>query len=832
MDRDASFKVKSIFNLAFSEVEVYNDNELKIEHLLYAILIDNDNDAVKILKELKIDLELLEKKILERLSTSDVKPRLSEYKKIKIYPPSKELKKILMMVEHESELLNHKEIEVNDLMLGLLASICPCEEILRDMGVNYKSYKNLIKEEKSMRYEDMNDDDMGVRQNGNSIQRKTTSKTPVLDGFCTNLNDKASKGLIDPVIGREVEIKRVTQILSRRKKNNPVLIGDPGVGKTSVVDGLALMIVEGTAPASLLDKKIYSLEITNIVAGTKYRGQFEERMKAILEELKENTDIILFIDELHTMVGAGNSSGSLDASNIFKPALSRGEIQCIGATTLDEFREHIETDGALTRRFQQVIVDETSFDETLEILHNIKDKYEAHHKVTYTDEAILECVKLADRYIQDKFMPDKAIDILDEAGSSANISSEIPSEIKELEEELNGLKDEKQRIISMQKYEEAAKIRDKEKKLINEIARLKDEWKNSIDKHRTPITADMICEIVSMMCGVPVNRMTSEDNLKLSNMEKELNEAVIGQSEAVSKVSKAIRRSRLGIRKHNKPIASFIFLGTSGVGKTHMAKQLAESVFGDEDALIRVDMSEYMEKFSVSRLIGSPPGYVGYEEGGKLTEEVRRKPYSVILFDEIEKAHPDVFNLLLQVLDEGRLTDSLGKVIDFKNTVIILTSNVGVKESVQFGKTMGFKTSVADEEKLVNDILNSAMKKKFPPEFLNRIDNTIIFNNLSEEDILKIVNIQIEDLQDRIEDLGYFLKVSNNAMKFIAKEGFNREYGARPLNRAIQKYLEDSIADEMMKGDLEEGDTIKIGYSEANGIKVTINKNESEDDSE
>ncbi len=834
MDKDASYKVKEIFNLAFTEVEIYNDNELKPEHLLCAILNDNDNEGVENLKKLNIDLDKLQDKILERLVTSDFKPRVGGYKKNKIYPPSKELKKILLLVDRIAELSDNKDIEVDDLMLGLLASKTPCQEILRDMGVDYNVYKKIIKN-KHMRYDDLNEDE-GIRQNGNSIQKKTSSKTPVLDNFCINLNEKAAKGQIDPVIGREVEIKRVTQILSRRKKNNPVLIGDPGVGKTSVIDGLALMIAEGTAPTSLLDKKIYSLEVSSLVAGTKYRGQFEERMKAVLNELINNPDIILFIDELHTMVGAGSSTGSLDASNIFKPALSRGEIQCIGATTLDEFRENIETDGALNRRFQQVIVDETSFEETLEILNNIKDKYEAHHKVKYTDEAILECVKLSDRYIQDRFMPDKAIDILDEAGSAANISSEIPSEIKELETQILEMKSEKERIISMQKYEEAAKLRDKEKKLLSEISVLKENWKKSLDTNRTLVTADMICDIVSMMCGVPVSRMTSEENMKLSNMEKELNEAVIGQEDAVIKVSKAIRRSRLGIRKHNKPIASFIFLGTSGVGKTHMAKQLAQSVFGDDNALIRVDMSEYMEKFSVSRLIGPPPGYVGYEEGGKLTEEVRRNPYSVILFDEIEKAHPDVFNLLLQVLDEGRLTDGLGKVIDFKNTLIILTSNVGVRESLQFGKKMGLNQSVADEQKRVDDILNTSMKKKFPPEFLNRIDNTIIFNNLSEENILKIVGIQIEDLQDRIEELGYNLRVSNNAIKFIAKEGYDKEYGARPLNRAIQRYIEDTIADELMKGNVEEGDTIKIGYSEANKeIIVKVSKsaeNDSDDDSE
>lgn len=829
MDKEVTKKVKSIFDLAFKEIEAYDDNQLRVEHVLLAILIDNDNEAVDNLKLLNVDLEVLYSKLTEHLMTSDFRPRVGLTRRSSIYPPSSELKKILILVDHEADSLNDNKINVNHIMLGILASNSKCCETLNNMGIVYKVYKKLINNKNMARFDDMNEDEgRGIRGNGASIQKKNSTKTPVLDSFCTNISDKAAKGNIDPVIGREGEIKRVTQILSRRKKNNPVLIGEPGVGKSSIIEGLALMIVNGTAPSILADKKIYGLEIASIVAGTKYRGQFEERMKAILEELKDNNDIILFIDELHTIVGAGNSSGALDASNIFKPALARGEIQVIGATTLDEFRENIENDGALTRRFQQVLVEEPTLDETIIILQNIKDKYEDYHKVSYSDEAILECVKLADRYVQDRAMPDKAIDVMDEAGAATNITSELPLEIKELQLQKEQIGIEKDLIIKQQKYEDAAKLRDREKKIDADIIKLKKEWKESLDEKRTLITAEMICDIVSEMCGVPISRLTTEDNLKLVNMEKELNEHIIGQEEAVTKVSKAVRRSRLGIRKHNKPIASFIFLGVSGVGKTHMAKLLSEYVFGDSDAMIRVDMSEYMEKFSVSRLIGAPPGYVGYEEGGKLTEAVRRKPYSVILFDEIEKAHPDVFNLMLQVLDEGRLTDSLGRVIDFKNTLIILTSNVGVKDSISFGKSMGFSTSIVDEEKLVNDILDKAMKKKFPPEFLNRIDDTIIFNNLTEENIQKIITIQMSEVSERLEELGYFLKLSTNAMKYIAKEGYHKEYGARPLNRAIQRYVEDPVADEIMKGSVEVGDTIKIGYSEAkNEIIVSVHKGHS-----
>lgn len=830
MAKEIEPKVKDIIDNALSEASMWNDSLLRPEHILISILVDENNDAVEILKKLKVNTEMLYSDLTEKLSGFPINHPYNV--NTKLLPPSEETKKIFILVDEECENMNNALVNINHVMLAILKIPSSASNILVKHKITYKNYKNLIKENNMSDYEDfdgesLNSNRRSFENNNSSASKVKKSKTPVLDGFCSNITDKASEGKIDPVVGREAEIKRVTQILSRRKKNNPVLIGEPGVGKSSIVEGLALMIHEGTAPNVLLDKKIYSLELATIVAGTKYRGQFEERMKAILDELVNNKDIILFIDELHTIVGAGNSSGSLDASNIFKPALARGEIQCIGATTLDEYRENIETDGALTRRFQEVLVEEPTFEETVTILNNIRDKYEDYHKVSYSDEVILECVKLADRFIQDRAMPDKAIDILDEVGASTNINVELPPEIKELKDKLIEIKKEKEATVKLQKFEQAAKIRDTEKKTLAELEKVEAKWKSSIEKERTIITLEMVSEVVSTMTGIPLNKLSSEDNIKLANMEIELQEQIIGQDEAVSKISKAIRRSRLGIGKHNKPIGSFIFLGPTGVGKTHLAKLLAEYVFGDEDSLIRIDMSEYMEKFSVSRLIGAPPGYVGYEEGGKLTEAVRRKPYSVILFDEIEKAHPDIFNIMLQLLDEGRLTDTLGRTVDFKNTLIILTSNVGVKDLISFGDKMGFSTSndIIDEENRVKSILDKALKKKFSPEFLNRIDDTIIFNSLKENDIQKIIVNELADLEERLSELGFSIKISDPAMKFVASQGYHKEYGARPLNRAIQKFIEDPIADEIMKGDAKEGDIIKIGYSTTkNEITVNLEK--------
>ena len=661
------------------------------------------------------------------------------------------------------------------------------------------------------------DGDDLTQPKGNKMKRskKDASKTPVLDNFCRDISKVAKEGGLDSVVGRKSEIKRVSQILSRRKKNNPILIGDPGVGKTAIVEGLAMLIKEGKAPRILLDKKIFSLDLASIVAGTKYRGQFEERMKAILEELKDNKDIVLFIDEIHTIVGAGNATGTMDAANIFKPALARGEIQVIGATTLDEFRENIEKDGALTRRFQQVLVEQPTLQETKTILENIKGKYEDHHKVRYTDEAIEECVKLSDRYIMDRAMPDKAIDVLDEAGATTNINHEAPENIKKLEQRKEDIIEAKNKVVISQKYEEAAKLRDEEKNLNFELDKAKKEWMDSMDKTRTVVGVELVSEVVSMMSGIPLSKISSQETKRLMTMDTELTGKVIGQDEAVNKVVRAIKRNRLGIKDKTKPIGSFIFLGPTGVGKTYLAKLLTEQIFGDSDAIIRVDMSEYMEKHATSRLIGPPPGYVGYEEGGQLTEKVRRKPYSVILFDEIEKAHDDVFNLLLQLLDEGQLTDGLGRKVNFKNTLIILTSNVGVRELNSFGKDMGFKTnaSVANEEEKARSIIEKALKKKFKPEFLNRIDDTVIFNSLKKNDINKIIYNELEKLKYRVkEELNISLKVNKTAIDYVAEQGYDEAYGARPLNRAIQKHIEDPITDDILSGKFKEGDTIKISF--------------------
>jgi ATP-dependent Clp protease ATP-binding subunit ClpC len=729
-------------------------------------------------------------------------------------------------VDKESELLNDTHIDVEHVTLAILThKKLRIVQILTTFGVTYESFKKIIinmrgkLDEKDIPKNMLGDDDENSfgeefgDKSKKTVKRGKTSKTPVLDNFCTDITKAVEDGNVDPVIGREKEIKRVSQILSRRKKNNPVLIGEPGVGKTAIIEGLAQLIIDGKAPRMLLGKRIYSLDLASIVAGTKYRGQFEERMKAILDELKSNKDVVLFIDELHTIVGAGNASGSLDASNIFKPALARGEIQIIGATTLDEFRENVEKDGALTRRFQQVLVEEPSLDETITMLKNIRGKYENHHKVIYTDEAIEECVKLSDRYITDRAMPDKAIDVLDEAGASTNIEIEIPEKIKTLENKKVDIQAKKLEVVKKQNYEEAAKLRDEERKIDTDLVKAKEEWVKNLDEKRTIVDVDLISDVVSMMTGIPVNKISTQENKRLMNMDKELLGKVIGQDDAIVKVSKSIKRSRLGIKDKNKP-SSFIFLGPTGVGKTHLSKVLAEYVYGDSDSLIRVDMSEYMEKHSVSRLIGPPPGYVGYEEGGQLTEKVRRKPYSIILLDEIEKGHDDVFNLLLQVLDEGHLTDGLGRKINFKNTIIIMTSNVGVRELISFGKNIGFETDAAivNEQEKARSIIEKALKKKFKPEFLNRIDETIIFNSLKPEDISVIIHNELDKLKSRVKEIGFEIKINKSAVDYVAKQGYDEAYGARPLTRAIQRYIEDPVTDEILNGNFKEGDTIKITY--------------------
>ena len=829
MNREIIPKLKKIISEAKHEAKSMDDIVVKPEHILISILSDDNNGCSDALKNMKISLSLLNDIIVFELRNTNLTPRIDSNSKITL-PFSKESRLLFKSVDYEAENLGDNHIDTTHLMMAILntKNKITIRKVLNSSGIYYENFTKTVKE---MR--DILDDVKGASGDSEDFdysgsednakdkksKRNTPSKTPVLDNFCADITKMVDENKIDPVVGRSNEIKRVIQILSRRKKNNPVLIGEAGVGKSSIAEGIALLIKSGSAPRTLIDKKIYSLDLASVVAGTKYRGQFEERIKAILDELKANQDIILFIDELHTFIGAGGASGSLDASNMFKPALARGEIQVIGATTLDEFREHIEKDSALTRRFQQVLVEATTNEETNIILNNIKDKYEKYHSVSYTPEAIEECVKMADRYITDRAMPDKAIDVLDEAGASTNISLEKPENIKKLETKREEILKRKLEVVQQQKYEEAAELRDDERKVNEELAKAKENWLNSLDKKKTIVGVELIAETVSMMTGIPLSKISLQENKKLMAMDKELMGRVIGQDEAVIKVIKAIKRNRLGIRNRNKPIGSFIFLGQTGVGKTHLTKLLTDEIFGDSDSLIRIDMSEYMEKHSVSKLIGSPPGYVGYEQGGQLTEKVRRKPYSVILFDEIEKAHDDVFNILLQLLDEGQLTDSFGRKINFKNCLVILTSNVGAKELSSFGKSMGFQTveTIANEEERNRSIIEKALKNKFKPEFLNRLDEIIVFNSLKEVDIHKIIYIELAKLRDRIKEMGYDIKIQKSAVEFVAKNGYDEKYGARPLNRAIQKYIEDPIADEILNGNFKEGETINITLDKDKG---------------
>lgn len=819
MNREIYPKVKIIINHAIKEAKSFDDVKVRPEHIILSTILDDDNECVKVLKTLKVDTSDLYDKISDHLRKSDLIPRITPNTRLKL-PFSEESKAIFKSVDKECEKLNDNMIDTTHIMLSILSFKSQVTNMLHELGVTYNSFEKIVKMNKRDIKNGVFDDntneeiDNEAERLRRAKKRNETSKTPVLDNFCRDISNAVEKGEIDPVVGREKEIKRVSQILSRRKKNNPILIGEPGVGKTSIVEGLAQMIKDGNAPRTLINKKIYALDLASIVAGTKYRGQFEERMKAVLEECKANPDVVLFIDELHTIIGAGNASGSLDASNIFKPALARGELQVIGATTLDEYRENIEKDGALTRRFQQVLVEEPTLDETIIILNNIKEKYEKHHKVSYTSEAIEECVKLSHRYIMDRSMPDKAIDVLDEAGATTNVSVEKPQNIKDLEIKRLDINEKKKEVVLKQKYEEAAKLRDEEKKVIEDLDKAKIDWANSLDKNVTVVDIELISEVVSMMTGIPLTKISTQESKRLMNMDKNLMGKVIGQDDAVTKVVRAIKRNRIGIKDKNKPVGSFIFLGPTGVGKTYLAKLLAEYIFGDADALVRMDMSEYMEKHSVSRLVGPPPGYVGYDQGGQLTEKVRRKPHCVILFDEIEKAHEDVFNILLQLLDEGQLTDGLGRKVNFKNCLIILTSNIGVRELNSFGKSMGFETpaSIVNEEAKAKAIIEKALKKKFRPEFLNRIDESIIFNGLKEEDIHKIIYKEVEKLETRISEMGYKLKISKEAIEFLAKQGYDEAYGARPLTRAIQHYVEDPVADEILNENIKEGETINITF--------------------
>jgi len=834
MNREILPKVKAVMQNSMKEAKSFDDVKVRPEHIFLSILVDDDNECVMILKNMGLDTLTLYDVVSDYLRKNDLTPRVVNTTRKKL-PFSEESNNIIRGVDKECEKLNDTSIDTPHLLLAMLLNRLPVTEILGSLGVNYNSFKTAMKEMREDFSKNAYEGDEHDETQDDAFKRKAPkngeakSKTPVLDNFCRDVSKAVERGEIDPVVGRSQEIKRVSQILSRRKKNNPILIGEPGVGKTSIVEGLAQLIKDGNAPRTLINKRIFTLDLASIVAGTKYRGQFEERMKAVLEECKANPDIVLFIDELHTIIGAGNASGSLDASNIFKPALARGELQVIGATTLDEYRENIEKDGALTRRFQQVLVEEPTLDETITILTNIKEKYEKHHKVTYTKEAIEECVKLSARYIMDRAMPDKAIDVMDEAGASTNVSVEKPDNIKKLEAKKVEINERKKDVVLKQKYEEAAKLRDEEKKVTEDLTTAMADWTAKLDKNVTEVGVELISEVVSMMTGIPLTKISTQESKRLVDMDKDLMGKVIGQDSAVTKVVKAIKRNRIGIKDKNKPVGSFIFLGPTGVGKTLLAKLLAEYVFGDADSLIRMDMSEYMEKHSVSRLVGPPPGYVGYDQGGQLTEKVRRKPHCVILFDEIEKAHEDVFNILLQLLDEGMLTDGLGRKVNFKNALIILTSNIGVREVASFGKNMGFETptSVVNDEIKARGIIEKALKKKFRPEFLNRIDEAIVFNSLSEEDIHKIIYVEIGKLEQRIAEMKYKLLVTPEAIDFLVKQGYDVEYGARPLNRAIQRYIEDPICDEELKGNIAEGDTIKIHYDKViEDIVVTTEKPE------
>ena len=828
MEENFSPRVRDVITYSKEEALRLGHDYIGTEHLLLGILRDGEGTAVSILRDLGLDLSNVRNKV-EGIAAPYATNAPGTGKNL---PLTRQAEKALKTTFLEAKLFQSPVIRTPHLLLCILRNDNdPISAVMAQMGASYDAVKgeyqnNHLENElpsssasPSMSYDDGGElEDNGPSRrssSGGSSQqgRKEKSKTPVLDNFGKDLTKAAEQNRLDPVVGRSKEIERVSQILSRRKKNNPLLIGEPGVGKSAIAEGLALRIVNKEVSRVLFDKRVVSLDLASLVAGTKYRGQFEERMKALMNELEKNDDIILFIDELHTIVGAGGATGSLDASNMFKPALARGEIQCIGATTLDEYRQFIEKDGALERRFQKVTVDPTSPEETVQILNNIKDKYEEHHNVLYTPEAIQACVKLTQRYIADRFLPDKAIDALDEAGSRVHISNiEVPTKITKLEEELDKIKEEKVRVVKSQRYEEAAKLRDDEKNVQALLDNARIEWEDSLKLNKKTVDEEQVAEVVAMMTGVPVQRVAAQEMDRLAEMEDLLKASVIGQDEAVKKIVRAIQRNRAGLKDPKKPIGSFIFLGPTGVGKTQLAKKLTELLFDNEDNMIRIDMSEYMEKFAISRLVGAPPGYVGYEEGGQLTERVRRKPYSVILLDEIEKAHPDVFNLLLQALDDGQITDSLGRKVDFKNTIIIMTSNLGSRQLKDFGTGVGFGTTARDQNKqdLEKGVIQSALKKAFAPEFLNRIDDVVLFNSLKRADIHEIIDIELKGLLSRVAELGYKISLSEEAKDFVADEGFDEAFGARPLARALQKLIEDPLAERIIGKQLNEGDEVII----------------------
>ena len=851
MDDNFSPRVKDVIAYSKEEALRLGHDFIGTEHLMLGLLRDGNGKAINILDALDVDLDHLRRKV-EILSPANPNTGSIQKDKKNLHL-TRQAERALKTTFLEAKLFQSSSINTAHLLLCILRNENdPTTKLLHKLKVDYdnvkEQFKSMITSDddyldtpRSESFSSDPDDggDSGDSKEssfGSSSQQKGSkkSKTPVLDNFGRDLTKLAEDDKLDPVVGREKEIERVSQILSRRKKNNPLLIGEPGVGKSAIAEGLALRIINKKVSRILYNKRVVTLDLASLVAGTKYRGQFEERMKAVMNELEKNDDIILFIDEIHTIVGAGGATGSLDASNMFKPALARGEIQCIGATTLDEYRQYIEKDGALERRFQKVMVEPTSVEETIEILMNIKSKYEDHHNVFYTDDAIKACVKLTNRYMTDRFLPDKAIDALDEAGSRVHIvNMDVPKQILELEQQLEDVRELKNSVVKKQKYEEAAKLRDDEKRLEKDLASAQKQWEEESKLNRETVSEDNVADVVSMMSGIPVNRIAQTESNKLAELPALIKDYVIGQDEAVTKVAKAIQRNRAGLKDPNKPIGSFIFLGQTGVGKTQLAKVLARELFDSEDALIRIDMSEYMEKFAISRLVGAPPGYVGYEEGGQLTEKVRRKPYSVVLLDEVEKAHPDVFNMLLQVLDDGFITDSLGRKVDFRNTIIIMTSNIGARQLKDFGQGVGFGTAAkkAQADSHHKSVIENALKKAFAPEFLNRIDDVIVFNPLEREDIHKIIGIELDRLFKRIKDIGYDLHLSDKAKDYIADKGFDKQYGARPLKRAIQKYIEDALAEEIVNSNLNEGDSIYMDFDDKKE-ELTIKIQKAEESSE
>lgn len=838
MEQKFSKKLNEVFTYSREEALRLNHDTLGVEHLLLGMVRENTGWAVEVLKSLDVDLVALRKSIERSTKERAIDKRQYESG----IPLTRQAEKILKITILEAKVERSEWADTEHLMLAILKNKNNiATQVLYQFDVTYEVFKHELgvltgrefKNEDSSGGEnpfDMPKPGGGRKSSREGRAAKSKSKTPVLDNFGRDVTAMAVEGKLDPIVGRKDEIERVSQILSRRKKNNPILIGEPGVGKTAIVEGLAERIVEKRVSRVLFNKRIVMLDLAGLVAGTKYRGQFEERIKSIMKELEQNKDIILFIDEIHTIVGAGGAAGSLDASNIFKPALARGELQVIGATTFDEFRTNIEKDGALTRRFQKVLVDPPSVEETLEILNNIKPKYEAFHNVNYSKEALEACVKMSNRYITDRFLPDKAIDVIDEVGARVHLSNiQVPQNIAQLEAEFEKIEKEKAKAIKVEKFEKASFLKDEGNKIEEKLTEAKRVWEEEMKSKKYPVTEEHIADVIGMMTGIPVNKIAQNENKKLAGMGTELQQAVIGQDNAIAKVTKAIQRNRIGLKDPNKPIGTFIFLGPTGVGKTELAKAIAKQMFDSEDALVRIDMSEYMEKHTVSRLVGAPPGYVGYEEGGQLTEKIRRKPYAVVLLDEIEKAHPDIFNLLLQLLDEGMLTDGLGRKIDFKNTLIIMTSNIGVRKLKEFGQGVGFSTQSRQENEAEHNkgIISKALKRTFAPEFLNRIDDVVFFNSLSLDDIQRIIDIVLKDVYARLEDLGYTLELTAQAKEFLAKKGYDPAYGARPLHRAIQKYLEDPLAEEILSGSLKEGDTLVAKLDEeTQAIKIEAKASE------